>query len=130
MGLAWRPPGYVVGSNSTLPQVAHAIPSPLNIGQSPDLTADAYWRKSYYAPDSGAIYCLWDAKDADTVGRVVRACSQIVNPARQTSLSPRSRPAILFRAGFENCFSNDPRGVQRALIERPSSADLVLVSFY
>jgi hypothetical protein len=45
----------------------------------------------------------------DSIGRFVRACSQIVNLARQTSLSPRSRPAILFRAGVKNCFSNDPR---------------------
>ena len=36
------------------------------------LTADAYWRRSYYAPDSGAIYCTWDAKDGETILQVLK----------------------------------------------------------
>ncbi|MFO7742649.1 MAG: DUF4242 domain-containing protein [Anaerolineae bacterium] len=35
------------------------------------LTADAYWIRSYYAPEAGALYCIWDAKDADAVSKVL-----------------------------------------------------------
>ena len=30
-------------------------------------TADAYWVRSWYAPEEGKFYCEWDAKDADAV---------------------------------------------------------------
>jgi hypothetical protein len=35
------------------------------------LTADAYWIRSWYAPDAGALYCLWDAKDAESITQVL-----------------------------------------------------------
>jgi hypothetical protein len=35
------------------------------------LTADAYWVRSYYAPEAGALYCLWDAKDAEAIVQVL-----------------------------------------------------------
>jgi hypothetical protein len=44
MGLACRPPGYVVFSKHTLPQVAHAFPSLLKNGQSPESQAMRYLR--------------------------------------------------------------------------------------
>jgi hypothetical protein len=31
------------------------------------LTADAYWIRSYYAPEAGALYCLWDAGDPEAI---------------------------------------------------------------
>jgi hypothetical protein len=30
-------------------------------------TADAYWVRSWYAPEEGKFYCEWDATDADAV---------------------------------------------------------------
>jgi hypothetical protein len=35
------------------------------------LTPDAYWIRSYYASDAGALYCLWDAKDAQAIVEVL-----------------------------------------------------------
>ena len=35
------------------------------------LTADAYWRRSWYAPEAGAIYCMWDATDAEAILQVL-----------------------------------------------------------
>ena len=34
-------------------------------------TSDAYWRRSYYAPDAGAIYCTWDATDSQAIQQVL-----------------------------------------------------------
>lgn len=40
-------------------------------------TTDAYWIRSWYAPEEGKFYCEWDAKDADSVrGVVEKATSQ------------------------------------------------------
>ena len=35
------------------------------------LTADAYWIGSVYVPEAGALYCTWDAKDADAIRKVL-----------------------------------------------------------
>jgi len=35
------------------------------------LTVDAYWRRSYYAPEAGALYCIWDATDAAAILQVL-----------------------------------------------------------
>jgi len=35
------------------------------------LTADAYWVSSIYVPDTGALYCTWDAKDVDAIRKVL-----------------------------------------------------------
>jgi hypothetical protein len=35
------------------------------------LTADAYWVGSIYVPEVGALYCTWDAKDADAISKVL-----------------------------------------------------------
>jgi hypothetical protein len=35
------------------------------------LTADAYWINSIYVPETGALYCTWDAKDADAIRKVL-----------------------------------------------------------
>jgi hypothetical protein len=34
-------------------------------------TVDAYWIRSWYAPEEGKFYCEWDAKDADAVRGVI-----------------------------------------------------------
>ena len=34
-------------------------------------TTDAYWLRSYYAPESGALYCVWDATDAGAINQVL-----------------------------------------------------------
>ena len=35
-----------------------------------NLTADAYWVKTWYARDEGKLYCEWDAKDAASIQNV------------------------------------------------------------
>ncbi len=35
------------------------------------LTADAYWIRSYYAPEAGALYCIRDARDAEAIAAVL-----------------------------------------------------------
>jgi hypothetical protein len=35
------------------------------------LTQDAYWIRSYYAPEAGALYCIWDARDAEAIAEVL-----------------------------------------------------------
>jgi hypothetical protein len=46
MGLAFRPPGYVVFGKHTLPQVVHACPSISKIVQSPVLLSIFYYMSS------------------------------------------------------------------------------------
>lgn len=58
---------HPVGSELTLEAgapIAQAIKAQLN--------ADAYWTRSWYAPDAGTLYCLWDAKDADAILEVLK----------------------------------------------------------
>jgi len=35
------------------------------------LTVDAYWISSIYVPETGALYCIWDAKDTDAIRKVL-----------------------------------------------------------
>ena len=35
------------------------------------VTADAYWRRTVYAPEAGALYCTWDAVDAGAIRQVL-----------------------------------------------------------
>jgi hypothetical protein len=35
-------------------------------------TTDAYWRRSYYAPDAGTLYCIWDASSGDAIMEVLK----------------------------------------------------------
>jgi hypothetical protein len=34
-------------------------------------TVDAYWTKSTYVRGEGKLYCEWDAKDADSIRKVI-----------------------------------------------------------
>ena len=45
--------------------------TPLARSIKADVTADAYWVSSIYAPEVGALYCTWDAKDADAIRKVL-----------------------------------------------------------
>jgi hypothetical protein len=57
----------------------HAVGSGLTVeGGTPlaqsikaHLTTDAYWISSIYVPETGALYCTWDAKDADAIRKVL-----------------------------------------------------------
>jgi hypothetical protein len=53
---------HPVGSEMTL-----EAGTPIAQSIKAHLTADAYWRRSYYAPEVGALYCLWDATDAEAI---------------------------------------------------------------
>jgi len=35
-------------------------------------TTDAYWRRSYYAPDVGTLYCIWDATGSEAILQVIK----------------------------------------------------------
>ena len=59
---------HPVGSNMD-PDVA----TPLAKAIKANSTTDAYWIRSWYAPEEGRFYCEWDAKDADAVRAVVDA---------------------------------------------------------
>jgi hypothetical protein len=34
-------------------------------------SADAYWVRSWYAREEGKLYCEWDAKDAESIRKVM-----------------------------------------------------------
>jgi hypothetical protein len=36
------------------------------------LNADAYWRNSYYVPDKGILYCIWDASSGEAILEVLK----------------------------------------------------------
>ena len=36
-----------------------------------NLSADAYWIRTVYAREEGKLYCEWDAKDADSIQKVI-----------------------------------------------------------
>jgi len=57
---------HPVGSEMTL-----EAGTPLAQSIKAHLTADAYWIRSYYAPEAGALYCLWDATDAEAIAQVL-----------------------------------------------------------
>ena len=53
---------HPVGSEMTLESgtpIAKSIKS--------HMTADAYWRRSYYVPDKGALFCIWDASSEEAI---------------------------------------------------------------
>ena len=57
---------HPVGSEMTL-----EAGTPIAKSIKAHLSADAYWRRSYYAPEAGALYCIWDATDADAILEVL-----------------------------------------------------------
>ena len=36
-----------------------------------NVTVDAYWIRSTYVRDEGKLYCEWDAKDAESISKVI-----------------------------------------------------------
>ena len=57
---------HPVGSELTLESG-----TPLAKSIKAHVTADAYWVGSIYVPETGALYCTWDAKDADAIAEYV-----------------------------------------------------------
>ncbi|HEY32937.1 MAG TPA: DUF4242 domain-containing protein [Dehalococcoidia bacterium] len=45
--------------------------TPVAKGVKANVTADAFWLKSYYAREEGKLYCFWDAKDIESIRQVV-----------------------------------------------------------
>lgn len=58
---------HPVGSDLTLESG-----TPLAQSIKSHLTGDAYWRRSIYAPETGSLYCTWDAKDSETIMQVLK----------------------------------------------------------
>jgi hypothetical protein len=40
------------------------------------LTPDAYWIRAMYAQQEGKLYCEWDAKDAESIRKVLDAAAK------------------------------------------------------
>ena len=57
-----HPVGNELTLESTTP-IAKAIKS--------NLTTDAYWVRSWYAREEGKLYCEWDAKDIESIRKVI-----------------------------------------------------------
>jgi hypothetical protein len=58
---------HPVGSEMTLESG-----SPIAKAIKAHLTSDAYWRTSYYVPDKGNLYCLWDASSKEAILEVLK----------------------------------------------------------
>ena len=43
-------------------------------------TPDAYWTRSWYAPQEGKLYCEWDAKDTESIQQVIDAAVKASSP--------------------------------------------------
>lgn len=57
---------HPVGSEMTL-----EAGTPIAQSIKAHLAADAYWRRTYYAPEAGALYCTWDATDSEAILQVL-----------------------------------------------------------
>lgn len=75
-------------------------------GNQCSLTADAYWRRSWYAPQAGAIYCMGDATDAEAILQVLdKAASDLPTERR----GYRKRPTCAQRQRvYDNWVQADP----------------------
>lgn len=58
---------HPVGSEMTL-----EAGTPMAKSIKSHLTADAYWRRSYYVPETGTMYCTWDASSGDAILDVLK----------------------------------------------------------
>ena len=45
--------------------------SPTGKAVKANVSADAYWVRSWYLRDEGNLYCEWDAKDAESIRKVL-----------------------------------------------------------
>jgi hypothetical protein len=57
---------HPVGKELTL-----EIAAPMAKAIKANLTADAYWIRSTYVRGEGRLYCEWDAKDAQSIQKIV-----------------------------------------------------------
>jgi len=44
---------------------------PIGMAVKANVTADAYWVRSWYVRDEGNLYCEWDAKDAESIRKAL-----------------------------------------------------------
>ena len=44
---------------------------PAGMAVKANVTADAYWVRSFYVRDEGNLYCEWDAKDTESIRKVL-----------------------------------------------------------
>lgn len=45
--------------------------TPIANGVKANVTVDAYWIRSWYAREEGKLHCLWDAKDVESIRKIV-----------------------------------------------------------
>ena len=45
--------------------------TPTGIAVKKNVTVDAYWVRSWYIRDECNLYCEWDAKDAESIRKVI-----------------------------------------------------------
>ena len=50
--------------------------TPVGKAAKANSTVDAYWVKSWYAREQGKLYCEWDAKDAESIRKVIDAAAK------------------------------------------------------
>jgi len=58
-----------------VPKFVEAV-TPFAKAVKANATLDAYWVKSWYAPQEGKLYCEFDAKDAESVQQVLDAAAK------------------------------------------------------
>lgn len=57
---------HSVGKELTLETAA-----PIAKAVKANVTVDAYWIRSMYAREEGKLYCEWDAKDLESIRKVI-----------------------------------------------------------
>jgi len=57
---------HPVGKELTLETAA-----PIAKAVKANVTVDAYWIRSMYAREEGKLYCEWDAKDLESIRKVI-----------------------------------------------------------
>jgi hypothetical protein len=57
---------HPVGKELTL-----EVTAPIAKAIKANLTVDAYWTQSKYVREEGKLYCEWDAKDAQSIQKVI-----------------------------------------------------------
>jgi hypothetical protein len=57
---------HPVGKELTL-----EVAAPIAKAIKANLTVDAYWTQSKYVREEGKLYCEWDAKDVESIKKVI-----------------------------------------------------------
>lgn len=54
--------------------------TPFGKAAKANATGDAYWIRSWYAPQEGKLYCEWDGKDTKSIQAVLDAAGKASSP--------------------------------------------------